>query len=186
MQNWDVFQQFQEAKVNLNSKKCEFGVQYVHFLGYVVDIESIHLPEKEKATEKFLIPKYVTEVCQFLGMVNFLGCFLPCLSDLTNILLRSNNALVWSPSQEKSFSGHLWYQLQFWSLFIQRGKLSFQQMPHLIDLGKYYHNVKRMTNLIQLFVFVSRILSASEKCDAPDWKKRQWKSHGHMNVCKIF
>lgn len=126
-------------------------------------MEGIHPKlEKVKAIEEFAVPKPDTEFCQYLGMVNFLtlSTFLLDLTNPLSELLRSNKAFQEiKMSVINTSSGHFLFK---------EGKLSFQQMPPLIDLGQYYNNIKRMTNFSNCLC-LKDIVSIKKFC--PDWKR---------------
>ena len=96
-----------EAGVTLNNK-CEFSKSRIRFLGHIIDGGSLHPdPRKLEAIEKFPTPTCVTDLQRFNGMVNQLGKFVPNLATINaplRDLLRKDNAWLWGPQQDKSFS----------------------------------------------------------------------------------
>ena len=71
----------------LKRSKCEFFKKKVTFLGSI-NFENGHAacPDKLAAIVNWKHPENQTELCSFLGTVNFLCCFAPNLSDATHPL----------------------------------------------------------------------------------------------------
>ena len=82
-----VLQRLEVAGLTLNRQKCEFSQVLVKFLGQMVDKSGVRPdPAKVKAIQGMPIPKNVSDVRRFLGMVNQLGKFSPNLAEKTNPL----------------------------------------------------------------------------------------------------
>ncbi|XP_064468672.1 uncharacterized protein K02A2.6-like [Ornithodoros turicata] len=78
-----VLARLQDYGVTLNKDKCVFGVQRVKFLGHIIDQEGIHPDDtKVKAIQDMKPPTSLAELKSFLGMVNYLGKFIPHLADV--------------------------------------------------------------------------------------------------------
>ena len=102
-----VLQCIKDAGVTLNPDKCVFSKRQVKFLGHIVDQNGIQPdPDKTSAIDMMPKPTNLTELRQFMGMVNHLGKFSPRIAELTQPLrelLSSKNAWVWNPSHESAF-----------------------------------------------------------------------------------
>ena len=102
-----VLERLQNAGVTLNPAKCEFGRSSVKFLGNIIDYRGIRAdPEKITAICQLKPPDSVTELRQFMGMVNQLGRFSPHLAEISQPLrelLTKKNEWVWGPDQETAF-----------------------------------------------------------------------------------
>ena len=87
--------------------KCEFMVSSVEFLGYRVDGEGRHpTDEKITAISEAPSPKDVTELCSYLGLLNYYGHFIPNLSTLLqplHELLQKGVKWEWSKECETAF-----------------------------------------------------------------------------------
>lgn len=82
-----VLERLQSAGVTLNSRKCEFNKTEVKFLGHLISKEGIRPdPEKTSAIREMGVPQSVTDLRRFLGMINQLGKFSPCISELSQPL----------------------------------------------------------------------------------------------------
>ncbi|XP_064488339.1 uncharacterized protein LOC135400436 [Ornithodoros turicata] len=78
-----VLARLQDYGVTLSKDKCVFGVQRAKFLGHIIDEEGIHPDDtKVKAIQDMKPPTSLTELKSFLGMVNYLGKFIPHLADI--------------------------------------------------------------------------------------------------------
>ncbi|XP_044762211.1 uncharacterized protein K02A2.6-like [Coccinella septempunctata] len=98
----------------LNNEKCQFKMSSVNFLGHVLSREGIK-PSKTHidAIRNFRDPKTIDELQSFLGLVNFVGKWIPNLATITEPLrelLRSKlgkNANIenhWKREQKEAFS----------------------------------------------------------------------------------
>ena len=84
-----------QAGLKLNREKCTFSQTEIEFLGHIVSAEGIRPnPKKVKAIEDMPDPTDITELRRMLGMINFLGRYLPNLSDVlkpvTELLEKDN------------------------------------------------------------------------------------------------
>ena len=76
-----------DTKLHLNPAKCSFFLLEVNFLGHHISACGIE-PNSSKV-EKILnqpVPQNSTDVCAFLGLVQYVAQFLPKLTDHTSIL----------------------------------------------------------------------------------------------------
>ena len=70
----------QESGLKLNKAKCEFRKEELNYFGHVINEKEISPdPEKVKAIHDLSPPENVQELRQVLGMINYLGKFLPNL-----------------------------------------------------------------------------------------------------------
>ena len=79
-----VLARVRESGLKLNRAKCVFGVTELTFLRHILSAEGIKPdPNKVEAITGMPAPSNKTELQRFLGMVNYLGKFIPRLSDET-------------------------------------------------------------------------------------------------------
>ena len=102
-----VHQRLEEAGLQLNKDKCEYRKTEVTFLGHVVDSNGCR-PElsKVEAIRGLPEPSDVNELRRYLGMINYLGRYLPHLSSVLkpmNDLLAKEAAWTWGPQQASAF-----------------------------------------------------------------------------------
>ncbi|UYV68064.1 K02A2.6-like [Cordylochernes scorpioides] len=89
-------------------EKCQFGVKTIKLLGHTISSEGLFIDEEKlDAVIKMEEPRSAKELKSFLGMVNYLGKFIPNLADKIqplNSLLSTKNEWVWEEPQKKSFN----------------------------------------------------------------------------------
>ena len=83
-----VLAKIKESGLKLNQSICLFGVSELTFLGHVMSAEGVKPdPKKIEAITAMPVPTMTkVELQRFLGMVNYLGKFIPNLSDETTPL----------------------------------------------------------------------------------------------------
>ena len=81
--------------LKLNKSKCVFSVPELTFLGHVISKDGIKVdPKKVEAVSNMALPTNKVELQRFLVMINYLGKFIPNLSEVTyplRILLEKDN-----------------------------------------------------------------------------------------------
>lgn len=102
-----VFQKLMEAGLTVRRDKCHFCRSELKFLGYVVDRNGLRCdPDKVSAILNIPVPKNVTEVRRFLGIVSWYRRFIPnmatLVSPITN-LLRKRTPFKWSTDCDGAF-----------------------------------------------------------------------------------
>lgn len=102
-----VLKKLKERNVTLNEEKCLFGVQKLQFLGHTLSAEGI-TPDSEKldTIRQFKEPKTAEETRSFLGLVTYIGKFIPNLATLTEplrSLTKKNNVFKWELPQQRAF-----------------------------------------------------------------------------------
>ena len=75
------------AGVTLNSSKCEFSKNQLIFLSHVITQSVVSAdPSKTEAINQMKIPKSVSELRRFLGIINQLGKFPPRIAHFSQPL----------------------------------------------------------------------------------------------------
>ena len=75
----EVFKQLSEAGFRLH-RKCQFLAPEVTYLGYCIDSEGLHpTDDKLRAVQAASVPRNVTELKSYLGLLTYYGRFLPYL-----------------------------------------------------------------------------------------------------------
>lgn len=102
-----VMQCVQSAGFKLNMEKCSFWQSQLKFLGHLIDQSGIRPdPEKVAAIQQMPPPGNVSELKRILGMVTFLGRYIPNLSTVgqpLHELLKSKNDWTWGHAQQTAF-----------------------------------------------------------------------------------
>ncbi|XP_062584093.1 uncharacterized protein K02A2.6-like [Saccostrea cucullata] len=102
-----VLDRIKEVGLKLNKKKCEFRKQSIEYFGHMISSDGISpCPERVRAIRELAAPTNVTELKRILGMVNYLGRFLPNLSTVMHPLtdlLKSDSVWIWDNPQEEAF-----------------------------------------------------------------------------------
>jgi RNase H-like domain found in reverse transcriptase/Reverse transcriptase (RNA-dependent DNA polymerase) len=82
-----LLQRLEENNATLNEKKCLYGQSEIEILGFLVDGKGIRPAEsKVRAIKDFREPETKEEVRSFLGLVQFVGHFIPNLATKTEPL----------------------------------------------------------------------------------------------------
>lgn len=103
-----ILQTIQESGLKLNKEKCHFSKKELVFFGHIISGDGVKPdPDKVKAITDLPCPKDITQLRQVLGMVNYLGKFLPDLSTVLhplNELLKKDSAWLWDTQQQQAFN----------------------------------------------------------------------------------
>ncbi len=94
--------------LKLNNQKCELRKTTIKFLGHSISKDGVK-PDEEKiaAIRDMKPPTNVSELRTVLGMINYLGKFIPQLYHQTtpmDRLLGKDAAWNWGPKQQQSFN----------------------------------------------------------------------------------
>ena len=104
---YNVLRQCQDVNLKLNKDKCHFRCTSIPFFSEVVSREGIQLdPQKIRALTEMPVPKNKKELQAFLGIINYLSKFSPCMSEVCKPLrkLMSSKAMwTWDASYQQRF-----------------------------------------------------------------------------------
>lgn len=103
-----LFKKAQEVNLKFNKSKCQFSLPQISYVGHIFDRHGIS-PDKSKieAIIEMPKPKDIKELQRFLGMVNYLGSYIPNLSEETSILrdlLKKKNVWQWTENHDQQFN----------------------------------------------------------------------------------
>ncbi|KAL1458772.1 hypothetical protein WDU94_008888 [Cyamophila willieti] len=102
-----VLNRVREINLKLNKAKCKIGVDKVNFLGHCFQSTGMSPDEsKVEAIQQIPQPTSVVELQRFLGMVNYLGSYIPNLSEKTHNLrklLKKDNIWSWEKGHDDEF-----------------------------------------------------------------------------------
>ena len=97
----------QEAGMKLNKSKCTFRRESLEFLGHQFTKDGVAVDnQKVAAIQNMPSPTNIKELRRILGMVNFLGSYVPQLATVIqplHELLRKETAWYWDNTQEQAF-----------------------------------------------------------------------------------
>ena len=97
----------QKEGLVLNSKKLELRRERVTFFGAEYSAQGMHPdPKKVQGITEMTAPADKQQLQSFLGMVNYMGTFIPKLSHHTELLramLKKDNVFHWDEQQTRSF-----------------------------------------------------------------------------------
>lgn len=103
----EVLNKLNEYNVVLNQEKCIFAAKELVFLGHKLTANGI-MPTQDKvsAVKNFRKPSSAEEVRSFLGLMNFVGKFIPNLAEITDplrLLIKKDEKFVWQLVQQEAF-----------------------------------------------------------------------------------
>lgn len=102
-----VLDRLREFDVLLNKEKCVFGVSQIKFVGHIFTafgVTPIH--DHLSAVRNFREPVMNEEVRSYLGLVNYVGKFIPNLATISEPLRRltkKGSVFEWGQEQKESF-----------------------------------------------------------------------------------
>ncbi|KAK7938999.1 hypothetical protein WMY93_002325 [Mugilogobius chulae] len=103
-----VLQRLLENKLFVKEEKCEFHVQSVSFLGYIIGNGQVKPdPSKIRAVEEWPSPENRKQLQRFLGFANFYRRFIRNYSQVAMPLTRLTSSKIpfcWTPDAEKAFN----------------------------------------------------------------------------------
>ena len=102
-----IFERLEEAHITLKLSKCEFAKKEIQFLGHIVREQKI-LPDDRnvEAVTNFPLPKDITGIRGFLGLVGHYRRFIPRFADKSlplRKLLKKGEVFKWESDQQKAF-----------------------------------------------------------------------------------
>lgn len=102
-----VLDRFRQFSITLNKDKCKFGVTEIEFDGHRLSAAGIKpMHNKIESVKQFRNPKSTEEVQSFLGLVNFVGKFIPNLATVSEPLrqlTKKDANFEWGLKQQESF-----------------------------------------------------------------------------------
>ena len=103
----EVFEIIAKSGLKLNKRKCEICKPKICYFGSVISEQGVSPdPEKVRAIQELSPPQNVSQLRQVLGMINYIGRFLPNLSTVISPmseLLKSDTTWTWSHGQQQAF-----------------------------------------------------------------------------------
>lgn len=104
-----LLERLEEHDVLLNKEKCLFNVETLEFLGHELSTKGVRPTESRiEAIQKFREPQNTAELRSFLGLVGYVGRFIPNLAGKTEPLrqlLRLHVTFRWTDIERAAFNG---------------------------------------------------------------------------------
>ena len=101
----EVLDRLEKAGARLKREKCRFMLPMMEYLGHQISADGLQPTDaKIKALKQAPIPRNITQLKAFLGLLNYYGKFVPNLSTLLaplHRLLRKATAWIWDPGISK-------------------------------------------------------------------------------------
>lgn len=102
-----VLNRLKEYGMTINAAKCQFRKDEVTFMGHQLTDRGINpSDDKVDAIRRFRNPETAEELRSFLGLINYLGKFIPNLSTMTaplRELLKKDVKFKWEPRHSEAF-----------------------------------------------------------------------------------
>ena len=102
-----VLDRIKSCGLKLNRAKCVFGVKEIKYVGHIFSHQGLQVdPSKIEAIVNMPIPQNTSAVHRFLGMITYLGRFIPNLSSKTSELrklLQKDKVWEWSEKHAHQF-----------------------------------------------------------------------------------
>ena len=103
-----VMKTLKDAHLKLNQSKCELRKRRIEFLGHIISEEGVSPdPAKLEAILNMPDPSDITELRRLLGLINFLGRYVPNLSSVlrpVTELLEKDKEWTWDHPQKKALA----------------------------------------------------------------------------------
>jgi len=105
----EVFGKLEEADLRANPEKCQFAMDRLSHLGFVISSKGVEAdPSKVERIQNFPMPRSVTEVRRFLGIASyyrrFVQNFAKVAAGLNELLKKTTDRFQWNEKSEQSFS----------------------------------------------------------------------------------
>nr|GEX43834.1 retrotransposon protein, putative, Ty3-gypsy subclass [Tanacetum cinerariifolium] len=102
-----ILELLKNEKLYANFSKCDFWLESVHFLGYVIDSDGVHVdPAKVEAIRNWSAPTTPTKVRQFLGLAGYSQRFIEgflLISKPLSKLTQKNKKYEWGMEEKEAF-----------------------------------------------------------------------------------
>lgn len=102
-----VMSRLQQFGILLNEAKCAVNVSQLEFLGHELSDKGIRpMESKISAIKSFRKPNNIAELRSFLGLITYVGRFIPHLAEKTEplrFLLRTGESFVWKTEHQNAF-----------------------------------------------------------------------------------
>lgn len=102
-----VLNRARERNVTFNKDKCQFRKNEVNYVGHTFSKDGIKVDKNRvRAIVNMPSPKNREELLTFLGMIEYVGKFIPHLSEVSSVLrnlIKKNTVWLWDANAEMAF-----------------------------------------------------------------------------------
>ena len=102
-----VLEQLSRNNIKLNKQKCKFAQTEIQYLGHVLTAQGIQIEKaKLQAILDMPTPNSRKDLERFLGMIQYIGRFIPSLSEISaplRILLQKETEWHWEKQQQDAY-----------------------------------------------------------------------------------
>nr|GFC34629.1 hypothetical protein [Tanacetum cinerariifolium] len=102
-----ILELLQKEKMYTKFSNCEFWLDFMKFLGHVINSQGVHVdPAKVEAIKNWTALKTPTEVRQFLGLAGYYRRFIEGFSLIAKLLTKltqKNKTYEWGEEEEEAF-----------------------------------------------------------------------------------
>ena len=104
---WTLLQRLEKHEFKLNHKKCIFSTDQVLFVDNILSSNSITPDNKNMiAIQKIAVPTSISELKSFLGIINYVDCYIPNFSRTPEPLWQRTKkevSVTWTTEQQTAF-----------------------------------------------------------------------------------
>lgn len=101
-----VLERARERNLRLNKEKSQINCDKINYIGHILDSNGLHPdPKKIEAITQMESPRNREELQRFLGMITYLGKFVPNLSQTTSVLhqlLEKDSLWEWTQNHQQA------------------------------------------------------------------------------------
>ena len=102
-----VFDRLRDANLRLHPAKCSFGIESIKYLGHILTPKGIKInPAKIDIIRNYPVPKNVTQLRAYLGLVQYFRKFLRNNATITHplyALLKKDAPYIWTEKCQEAF-----------------------------------------------------------------------------------
>ncbi len=99
-----VLDRIKSCSLKVNRAKCIVGVNKIKYVGHIFSHQGLQVDPSKIAIVNMPIPQNTSDVHRFLGMITYLGRFIPNLASKTSELRKlSQKDNVWEWSEKHSY-----------------------------------------------------------------------------------
>lgn len=162
-----VLEKLKQNGILLNQTKCAFKLSEIDFLGHRFNKDGMAAsPSKIEAIRSFRAPSTGEEVRSFLGLVNYVGAFIPNLATISfplRELTKQNAVFCWGTQEQKAFDYIIEQMTQIGSLAHFDPKLKTRVVADASPVGLGAILLQFFEGKARVVCYASKSLTDTEK-----------------------